>query len=71
MQWTGLSRLQRPWRILGPAMLKRILAIFFLVMCLGASLSSAAFADGNNPNGGSPGATTGYEGQPGNQAPVH
>jgi hypothetical protein len=52
-------------------MIKRVLAILFFVACLGAPLASVALADGNNPNGGSPGATSGYEGQPGNQAPVH
>jgi hypothetical protein len=52
-------------------MLKRVLAILFFVACLGAPLASAVYADGNNPEGGAPGATSGYEGRPGNQAPVH
>ncbi len=44
---------------------RRILATVFALLALGA-VASPAFADGNNPaNPG--GATTGYEGQPGNQ----
>jgi hypothetical protein len=45
---------------------RRTIAAAFALLALGA-FASPAFADGNNPaNGG--GATTGYEGQPGNQS---
>lgn len=46
--------------------IRRIAAAVFAVMAVGA-FAGPAWADGNNPSNGG-GATTGYEGQPGNQA---
>jgi hypothetical protein len=46
-------------------------AAVLIAALLALSVATAAFADGNNPanpGGTDTGATTGYEGQPGNQS---